>query len=418
MKRLIRNLAEIATPVGTGPVRGDSIRKLRVIRDGAILIDGERIDWIGPESDLPRDRLADLDDELDARRGTALPGFVDAHTHLPFAGTRETEFNRRLHGESYEEIAASGGGIASTVRETRATSESILKEMVLTRTARMAEWGTTTAEAKSGYGLNLDDEMKQLRAIERASEISPVRLVATCLAAHEFPPGIDRNDPEQREAWLELITESILPAAANEKLATFCDVFVERGVFTREEGERVLRAGTALGFLPRIHADELSDQDSAALAVEVDAVSADHLMYISDRGIEALAGSNTVANMLPATSYFLMSDRYAPARELIDRGAIVALSTDCNPGSSMTESMQVVIQLASLRMKLTVEEALTAATLNSAYSLRMSEEIGSLETGKRADIVILGAPSYLHLVYHFGVNLITHVFRDGVARTS
>ena len=243
-----------------------------------------------------------------------------------------------------------------------------------------------------------------------------MRLVPTCLAAHEFPPEIDRNDSEQREAFLEAVCGAIMPAAAREGLATFCDVFVERGVFTRAEGERVLRAGIELGLLPRIHADELSDQDAAVLAVEVGAASADHLMYVSDRGIDALSSSNTVANMLPATSYFLMSDRYAPARELIDRGAIVSLSTDCNPGSSMTESMQIVIQLASLRMKLTVEEAITAATLNSAYSLRLSGEIGSLEKGKRADLVILDAPGYLHLVYHFGVNLVTHVIRDGVRR--
>lgn len=416
MKTLIRNLSQIATPVGSGPVRGPAMKELKVIRDGAIVIEGERIAWLGRETDLPLDSSEDLDDEIDAGRGTALPGLVDAHTHLPFAGTRETEFNRRLHGEGYEEIAASGGGIASTVRETRATSREILIELVLERARRMVEWGTTTAEAKSGYGLNLGDELKQLRAVEAASASAPVRLVPTCLAAHEFPPGLDQNDPEERETWIEQVTESIMPATANERLARFCDVFVERGVFTRGEGERILRAGAELGMIPRIHADELSDQDAAALAVELEAASADHLMYVSDRGIEALAKSDTVANMLPATSFFLMSERYAPARELIDRGGIVSLSTDCNPGSSMTESMQIVVQLASLRMKLTVEEAITAATLNSAYSLRLSDEIGSLEVGKRADILILGAPSYLHLVYHFGVNLVTHVFRDGKKR--
>src|SRR5204862_3772128 len=189
--------------------------------------------------------------------------------------------------------------------------------------------------------------------------------------------------------------------------------FVERGVFTREQGERVLRAGVRAGLVPRLHADELSDTRGASLAAELDAASADHLMYIGDDGIAALAASNTVANLLPATSFFLMSDRYAPARKLIDAGAIVSLSTDCNPGSSMTESMQTVMQLATLQMKMTVEEALTAATLNSAYSLRMAKEIGSIEIGKRADFVLLEAPSYLHLVYHFGVNLVSAVFRDG-----
>lgn len=413
MKILIRNLAQIATPVGKKGLRGDAMGELLTIANGAIVIVDDSIEWIGSEGDLPRELISDLDDEVDAERGTALPGFVDAHTHLPFAGTRETEFNRRLHGEGYEEIAASGGGIASTVRETRRSSEETLVELVLERTARMAEWGTTTAEAKSGYGLNQEDELKQLRAIRSASRRSPVRLIPTCLAAHEFPPETDRTVPAERESWLESITSSIMPAVAAEKLAAFCDVFVERGVFTRDEGGRVLRSGAAIGLIPRIHADELSDQDAAALAVELNAASADHLMYVSDRGIEALAKSDTVANLLPGTSHFLMSDRFAPARDLIHKGAIVALSTDCNPGSSMTESMQTVVQLACLRMKMTVEEALTAATLNSAHSLRLAEGIGSLEAGKRADILILDAPNYLHLVYHFGVNLLKRVYRDG-----
>ncbi|HEX9405879.1 MAG TPA: imidazolonepropionase, partial [Thermoanaerobaculia bacterium] len=263
--------------------------------------------------------------------------------------------------------------------------------------------GTTTAEAKSGYGLNVADELKQLRAIAKANETSPVRLVPTCLAAHERP----------HESYVDEIVNEILPAVGKEKLARFCDVFVERGVFTREEGARVLRAAIALGMTPRLHADELSDTDGATLAVELHAASADHLMHISERGIAALAKSDTVANLLPATSFFLMSQRYAPARALIDAGAIVSLSTDCNPGSSMTESMSMVMQLATLQMKMTVEESLTAATLNGAHSLRMADEIGSIEVGKRADIALLDAPNYFHLVYHFGVNLVRNVIKDG-----
>lgn len=389
------------------------MRALRVIRNAAIVVEDGRIVWTGPENDLPPEALAGIRDEIDARGGTALPGFVDAHTHLPFAGSRETEFNRRLHGESYEQIAAAGGGIASTVRATREALEDDLASLVLERAERMAAHGTTTAEAKSGYGLNFEDELKQLRAVEKAGRTAPVRLVPTCLAAHEFPPGLDRSDRDARAAYLAEVTESIQPAAASAGLAAYCDAFVERGVLTRDEGEAVLRAGRDSGLTPRLHADELSDQDGAAMAVSVGAASADHLMYVSDRGIDALAGSSTVANLLPATSYFLMSDRYAPARTMIERGVIVSLSTDCNPGSSMTESMQMVVQLASLRMKLTVEEAITAATLNSAFSLGMAGEIGSLEPGKRADIIILDAPGYLHLVYHFGVNLVRSVFRDG-----
>ncbi len=412
---LVRNLSQIATPTGRGAVRGAAMRSLRVIENAALLISEGRFVWVGREDDLPAELHLKISNEVDGRSGTVIPGFVDSHTHLPFAGLRESEFNRRLSGETYEEIAASGGGIASTVHATRAASENALVANVHKRAATMSQYGTTTAEAKSGYGLDLEHELKQLRAIRRASESTPVRLVPTCLAAHEFPPE-SRGNAAARRDYLDSVIHEILPAVAAEKLAVFCDAFVERGVFTRDEGEAVLRAGLALGMIPRLHADELSDTDGAALAAQVGAASADHLMYISDRGIEALAASNTVANLLPATSFFLMSERYAPARQLIDKGAIISLSTDCNPGSSMTESMQIVVQMAALRMKLTVEEALTAATLNGAYSLRLAEETGSIEVGKRADFLILDAPNYLHLVYHFGVNLIRSVYRDGTRR--
>jgi imidazolonepropionase len=378
------------------------MRKLAVHEDSVIVVRDGRIDYVGPErrTDFP------ITEDFDARRATAIPGFVDSHTHLPWAGFRESEFNRRLQGETYEQIAASGGGIASTVRATRAATEQRLVDNILERARRMSWHGTTTAEAKSGYGLNVADEVKQLRAIRRANELSPVRLIPTCLAAHEFPS-------EKREEYVDEIVNAILPAVAKEKLAVFCDAFVERGVFTREQGERVLRAGAAHGMKPRMHADEFSDTDGAALAAELNAASADHLMHISAKGIAALAKSNTVANLLPATSFFLMSQRYAPARALIDAGAIVSLSTDCNPGSSMTESMSMVMQLATLQMKMTVEESLTAATLNGAASLGLANETGSIEVGKRADIVLIDAPNYLHLVYHFGVNLVRSVFRDG-----
>jgi len=404
---LIHNLSQIATPVGRGAARGASMRRLTTYDgEAVIVVERGRFLYVGPRAEMPREII--VDDDFDARGGTAVPGFVDAHTHIAFAGTRESEFNRRLQGETYEEIAASGGGIASTVQATRRASEEQLAENVLAHARLMALHGTTTAEVKSGYGLDKESELKQLRAIRAAAtaEHSPVRLVPTCLAAHEFPSG-------GRDTYVATIVDEILPAVAEQRLATFCDAFVERGVFSREEGESVLRAGAELGLIPRLHADELSDTDGAALAVELGAASADHLMHVSERGIEALAKSTTVANLLPATSFFLMSDRYAPARALIDAGAIVALSTDCNPGSSMTESMLMAMQLATLRMKMTVEESLTAATLNAAYSLHLSSETGSIETGKRADLVLLDAPNYLHLVYHFGVNLVRDVFRDG-----
>lgn len=408
MALLIRNLAQIATPRGTTAVRGRAMRELHVIDRGVIVVRDGRFAFVGEERDIPGDLRAAITEDFDARGATALPGFVDTHTHIPFAGHRESEFNRRLRGETYEQIAASGGGIASTVRATRDATEEQLSENVLARARTMARHGTTTAEAKSGYGLTLEDELKQLRAVRLAASRAPLALVPTCLAAHEFPPE-RRGDA----TWVDEIVDAIIPAVAREKLAVFCDAFVERGVFTREQGERVLRAGAAAGLIPRLHADELSDTRGASLAAEVGAASADHLMHISDDGIAALAASDTVANLLPATSFFLMCDRYAPGRRLIDAGAIVSLSTDCNPGSSMTESMPVVMQLATLQMKLTVEESLTAATLNGAYGLRLAGETGSIEPGKRADLVLLDAPSYLHLVYHFGVNLVRDVLQAG-----
>ena len=395
---LIRNLAQIATPTGRTGVRGAAMRNLTVHENAVIVVRDGRIAYVGPER---RSNIA-ITEDYDAGGATAIPGFVDSHTHLPWAGFRETEFNRRLQGETYEQIAASGGGIASTVKATRAATEEKLVKNVLARAQIMSLHGTTTAEAKSGYGLNVADELKQLRAIRTANETSPVRLVPTCLAAHE----------RREESYVDEIVNEILPAVG--KLANFCDAFVERNAFTRDEGERILRAGIAHRLKPRLHADEFSDSDGAALAVELRAASADHLMHISERGIAALAKSDTVANLLPATTFFLMSQRYAPARALIDAGAIVALSTDCNPGSSMTESMSMVMQLATLQMKMSVEESLTAATLNGAHSLRMADEIGSIEMGKRADIAFLDAPNYLHLVYHFGVNLVRAVMRDGV----
>ncbi|MGZ5474539.1 MAG: imidazolonepropionase [Thermoanaerobaculia bacterium] len=412
--KLIRNLKQIATPTGRGAVRGAAMRSLTVHEKSVIVIDGERIAFVGRESDIPG--TLRIDEDFDARGATAIPGFVDSHTHIPFAGMRESEFNRRLQGETYEQIAASGGGIASTVYATRRASEEDLVANVLARAATMARYGTTTAEAKSGYGLDKECELKQLRAIRTASWQSPVRLVPTCLAAHEFPPE-SRGSDAARAGYVSTVVGEILPAVAEENLAVFNDAFVERGVFTREQGEAVLRAGAELGMIPRLHADELSDTGGASLAAALGAASADHLMHISERGIEALAASQTVANLLPATSFFLMSDRYAPARRLLDLGGMVSLSTDCNPGSSMTESMQIVMQLATLQMKMTVEESLTAATLNGAHSLRLAQETGSIEPGKRADFVLLDAPSYLHLVYHFGVNLVRAVYRDGVRIT-
>jgi imidazolonepropionase len=349
----------------------------------------------------PRARHAALrhrSDDVDARGATAIPGFVDSHTHIPFAGFRESEFNRRLQGETYEQIAASGGGIASSVHATRAASEELLAGNVLDRARMMARHGTTTSEAKSGYGLNLEDELKQLRAIRTRGDVAraarpdlPRRARLSAGAPRRSDVGRrdrrTRSCPRWRtKSWPRSATSSSSAASSRATKASAC-----------------CAPATKLGMIPRLHADELSDTHGASLAAELGAASADHLMHISDRGIAPSRDPDTVANLLPATSFFLMSDRYAPARRLIDAGAIVSLSTDCNPGSSMTESMQMVMQLATLQMKMTVEESLTAATLNGAYSLRfllrraVETSAARSKWASAPTLVSLDAPNYLHL---------------------
>jgi len=411
---LIHNLAEVATPRGSTPRRGAEQGQVHRLRGAEVVCQDGRILFVGP----PEERLrlwGELPEaaRLDGRGGTLIPGFVDPHTHLPWAGTREEEFAARLAGKTYQEIAAAGGGILSTVASTRRASEEELTGCVLRRMDQMLAWGTTTAEAKSGYGLTLGDELKQLRAIRAAAERHPVDLVPTLLAAHEVPP----EHRQDRGRYVDLICDEIVPAAAAAGLARFCDVFCERGVFSAAESRRVLEAGARHGLAPRLHADEFVDSGGAELAAQLGALSADHLMAVSDAGIEALAGSGVTAVLLPGTSFFLMKKAYAPARRLVAAGVPVALATDCNPGSSHTESMPMIVVLAVLQLGLTIEESLTAATLNAACSLGLGAEIGSIEAGKRADLVLLDAPNLLHLAYHYGINPVAAVVKEGrVAR--
>jgi imidazolonepropionase len=407
---LIHNLAEVATPMGTSPRRGADQRRVSRLRGAEVLCRDGRIAFVGDPEERHR-LFGELPaaERLDGQGGTLIPGFVDPHTHLPWAGTREEEFVARLAGTSYQEIAAAGGGILATVAATRRASEEELVANVRRRMDQMLAWGTTTAEAKSGYGLTKDDELKQLRAIRRATAGHPVDLVPTLLAAHEVPSEL-RQD---RGRYLDQICDEIVPATAEAGLARFCDVFCETGVFSAAESRRVLEAGVRHSLAPRLHADEFADSGGAELAAELGALSADHLMAVSPAGIDALAGSGVTAVLLPGTSFFLMKHRYAPARTLIEAGVPVALATDCNPGSSHTESMPMVVVLAVLELGLTIEEAFTAATLNSACSLGLGAEIGTLEAGKRADLVLLAAPNLLHLVYHYGINPVAAVVKGG-----
>lgn len=410
MDLLIQNISEIATPLGTEPKSGAAQGRVERRHDESVLCRGGKIAFAGTEAELVQTYGADLDIEtFDAGGGTLVPGFVDPHTHLPWSGSREEEFAMRLSGKTYMEIAAAGGGILSTVRSTRQASESELVEAVQRRLDTMIRYGTTTAEAKSGYGLNSEDELKQLRAIRVASTRHDVDLIPTLLAAHETPPEF-RDDPE---GYLDLVCNEIIPRVSELRLAQFCDVFCEQGVFSAEQSKRVLTVGVDHGLAPRLHADEFVDSGGAELAAELGAMSADHLIAISPAGIEAMAGAGITAVLLPGTSFFLMKHTYAPARRLVEAGVPIALATDCNPGSSNTESMPMVFVLAVFELGLTIEESLTAATLNSACCLGLGDRIGSVEVGKEADMVVLDAPNLNHLAYHYGVNPVAAVIKKG-----
>jgi len=407
---LLTNVSEVATPRGSSPLSGAEQGRVARIHDAEVYCRDGRIAFAGTAGERRRElgELASVP-RFDARGGTVVPGFVDAHTHLPWAGSRETEFAQRLAGKTYLEIAAEGGGILSTVRATRAASEDELVANTRRRLDRMLAHGTTTAEAKSGYGLRLEDELKQLRAIRAAAADHPVDVVATLLAAHEFPPEY-RDD---RQAWVERIAEEIVPAVAAAGLARFCDVFCEHGVFDVGQSRRVLLSGAEHGLLPRLHADEFVDSGGAGLAAEIGAVSADHLVAVSPPGIEAMAAAGVLAVLLPGVAFFLMKDDFAPARRLIAAGVPVVLATDCNPGSSHTESLPFIVQLAVFEMKMTIEECLTAVTLNAACLLGLGGEAGTVEAGRRADLVVLDAPNLLHLGYHIGINPVRTVIKGG-----
>jgi len=407
---LITNLSEVATPTGSTPRAGSEQDRVERLPGAQVLVRDGEIAFVGSPEELARENggLKGVE-RLDGDGGTLVPGFVDPHTHLPWAGSREEEFARRLAGATYMEIAAAGGGILSTVRSTREATEEELAAAVGRRMDQMLRWGTTTAEAKSGYGLSTADELKQLRAIRTADAAHPVDLAPTLLAAHEVPPEYR----DRRERYIDLVCEEITPAVAEAGLARFCDVFCEHGVFSADESRRILLAGKNAGLVPRLHADEFVASGGAELAAEIGALSADHLMAVSDEGVEALAASGIIGILLPGTSFFLMKKSYAPARRMIEAGIPIALATDCNPGSSHTESIPMILVLAVLQLGLTINEALTAATLNAACSLGLGDRLGSIEVGKQADLLLLDAPNHLHLAYHYGINPVAAVVKNG-----
>ncbi len=406
----IRNAFCLATPRGTSARRGREQGEILRLRNAAVRAEKGRLVFVGAEKDYTREyagRAAEV--SLDATGRTLLPGFVDAHTHPLWAGDRAEEIGRRLAGESYASIAAQGGGILATVAATRAASSGQLRDGVSRRLARMLSHGTTTVEAKSGYGLTAEDEIRSLQLVASLSgEEGLPRLVPTLLAAHEIPPEFRQN----RHEWVRIVAEELVPRCAREGLARFCDVFCEEEVFTVEESRTILTAARVSGLGLRIHADELARSGGALLAAELAASSADHLLCIGKEEITALARSGTVAVILPGTAWWTRS-RPAPARALIEAGVPVAVASDSNPGTCYTESLAAVAAHACLDSHLTAEEVLTGMTLNAAACLGLASEIGSLEAGKRADIVLLDAPDDRHLIYHWGVNLVAAVVAGG-----
>jgi len=407
---LIAGASELATPLGRDPRGGAALGAIQVLPAGAVAVRGERIVATGPEAEL-RARFLPAR-VLDARGGTLVPGFVDAHTHPLFAGTREEEFELRTRGKDYLEIAAAGGGILSSVRGVRAAGPELLLELLERRLTRFLEHGTTTIEAKSGYGLTLEDERRCLEVLAAAARSHPVECVPTFLGAHDVPPEF-RGRPE---AYVELLLEEMLPRIAEARLAEYFDVFTEAHTFGLDDTRRLFERARGLGFGLRIHADQLSALGGAELAAEFGAASADHLEHVSGEGIRALARAQVVPVLCPVVPLYLRQTREAPARSMIDAGLAVALSTDFNPGSCYLQSLQEVLTWGALRYRMTAAECLTAATLNPACSLGRGHEIGTLEPGKRADVVVLDVPNHRHLCYELGRNAVRAVVVRGVLR--
>lgn len=384
------------------------MRNVGMIENASVLIENGIIQWVGRHEAFAQPLQEDAE-VVDASSFVALPGFVDAHTHLVFAGSRENEFALRAEGKTYQEIAAHGGGILSTVKATRTATKKELKKLASKRLDAMMKHGTTTAEIKSGYGLDADSEIKMLDAIAELAEEHFMTIVPTFLGAHAVPPEYK----DRKEEYIQLICTTMMPYVAKRKLARFCDVFCETGYFSAEESRRILQCAHSHGLQLKLHADEFTSIGGTSLAAELHAVSVDHLEHITDEGIQKLRQSETVAVVLPGVSFFLHNP-YAPARKLIDAGIPLAIASDFNPGSCMAFSMPLMMTIACTQMSLTPEEAITACTLNGAAALGLSQSVGSIEVGKQADIILYDIPDYRYLAYHFGTNLVGIVIKKGV----
>ncbi len=407
---VVADCREILTCAGPLPKRKEALRDIGVIENGWVASSKGVIVFVGTEDEF----LARVSSEpgaatVDGRGLVALPGFVDSHTHLPFAGDRTREFGLRIQGWTYQQLAERGMGIQTTVKATRAATHNELLSLCLGRLDRMLLSGTTTIEAKSGYGLNFEAEIKQLEVLRDLGALHPVDIVPTFMGAHDIPPEYR----DWREEYIRLLVDTLIPEVSRRGLAEFFDVFCEPGVFSVEETRALVQAAKAAGFKIKVHADEFVTLGGAELAAEVGAASAEHLIAVSEEGIARLAASDTAAILLPGVSFFLMMDKRAPARRLIDAGTAVALATDFNPGSSHLSSMLFVLQLGVFTLGMTVEEAINACTGNAAYAISRQGSVGSLEAGKKMDLLLCDIPGHVSLAYELGRNPVRVVLKNG-----
>lgn len=400
---LITGASQLLTLRGGAPRRGNSLSNLGIVKDGAVLIRDDRILAVGARKKVEAHKEARGAEKLDVGGRVVLPGFVDSHTHLVHAASRAEEYELKIQGASYEEIARKGGGILNSVKKLRAAAYDALKQRALSVLEEFASYGTTTVEAKSGYGLDVASELKILALQQELNREQPLEIVSTFLGAHVLPAEF-RGKPDGTNRYIDLLLNKLLPEIVIQDFAEFCDVFCDRGAFTLDQSRQILSAAQSHGLAPRLHAEQLSHTGATRLAVELNAASCDHLEQINAADIRALAKSDTVATLLPGCDFHLGLKQYAPARSLIEAGAIVSLATDFNPGTSPTVSMPMILSLACNQLRMTPAEAITSATLNAAYALRREKLIGSLEPGKQADLAVFQVEDYREIPYYFGMN--------------
>ncbi|MCT4619710.1 MAG: imidazolonepropionase [Marinisporobacter sp.] len=406
---IIKNASQVVTCSGFKAKHGKEMSELHVIENGAVIIKEGMIQAVGKTDEV----LKNIDESnymiIDAKGKAVLPGFVDSHTHFVFGGYRAEEFGWRLRGDSYMDIMKRGGGIVNTVEATRGASKEELINLSKKRLDSMLSFGVTTVEGKSGYGLDFDTEIKQLEVMEELEKNHPMDIVKTYLGAHAVPKEYKGNE----DAFIDDIIENVLPVVVERNLAEFCDVFCEKNVFSIEQSRKLLTSAKEMGMKLKLHADEIVRFGGSELAAELGAVSADHLLQASDEGIKAMAESGVVSTLLPCTA-FSLKEEYARGRYMIDQNCAVALATDLNPGSCFTESIPLVFALAALYMNMTIEEAITSLTINGAAAVGRADKIGSIDVGKKGDLVILEFPSYEFIPYHIGVSTVEKVIKDGV----